>query len=310
MPERMVVALGGNALVRKGDQGTAPEQSERARAAMQAISPLLTSGIQMVITHGNGPTVGAILLRQQLAQGTVPPMPLDVCGAESQGGIGYFLERALREVTQLLQPQRPVATLLSMVEVAQDDAAFQHPTKPVGPWLSAEEAAALAPGLALVHEDDRGWRRVVPSPNPRRILNLDAIKALLDADALVITLGGGGVPVARDANQQLRGVEGVIDKDLSSSLLARELGASTLLILTDIDAVYQDFRGARRPLLRMHVAEAEHHLANGEFLTGSMAPKIEAAVAFLRAGGQRVLIGLPEMLSGLLSGTVGTTVLP
>jgi carbamate kinase len=311
MANRTVIALGGNALLRQGDRGTAEEQSARSLTAMQALLPLLTSNQQIVITHGNGPTVGNILIRQQAARSLVPPMPLDVCGAESQGNIGYRLERALRQVLQQHGFSRPVATLLSMVEVDPHDPAFAHPTKPIGPFLSASEAEALRRTAPVTQDGNRGFRRVAASPAPQRIFEIVAIEALLQAGVIVITLGGGGTPVVCDANHQLVGVEAVIDKDLSSSLLAREISASTLIILTDIDHVYVNFLSARQtPLRRMTAAEAEVHLRNGEFLPGSMAPKIAAGLAFLRGGGERVLIGLPEALPELVQSQAGTAIIP
>jgi carbamate kinase len=309
--ERIVVALGGNALLRKGDRGTAAEQAARSLAAMEAIVPLLTRDRQVVITHGNGPIVGNILIRQQLARHAVPPMPLDICGAESQGNIGYMLERALVQVLWRHGIQRPVATVLSLVEVDPQDPAFAHPTKPVGPFLSAAEARELGRSVPVIQDADRGFRRVVASPVPQRITESAAVDVLLAAGIVVITLGGGGVPVARDSEQHLIGVEAVIDKDLSSSLLARDIKASDLIILTDIDHVYLDFLSAQRqPVKRMTVAEAEEHGRRGEFLPGSMAPKVEAAIEFLRGGGQRVLIGLPEEVPQLLRGEAGTEIIP
>ncbi|HXG22249.1 MAG TPA: carbamate kinase [Methylomirabilota bacterium] len=309
MSERVVVALGGNALLRRGDRGTASEQAARSMEAMAMIAQLLTSDRQVVITHGNGPTVGQILVRHQLARQAVPPMPLDVCGAESQGGIGYFLERALVATLQQRGAPRPVATLLSLVEVDPQDPAFMHPTKPIGPFLSAAEAEAPAPATPVIRDADRGFRRVVASPAPQRILETQPITALLAAGVVVITLGGGGIPVIRDHEQHLVGVEAVVDKDLSSSLLAREINASNLIILTDIDRVYLNFLGAERHAIPcMTVQEAEEHWRSGEFLPGSMAPKIEAAIAFLRHGGQRVLIGLPEELPRMVQGAAGTVI--
>jgi carbamate kinase len=309
MPERLVVALGGNALIRQGDHGTAAEQAARSLEAMKAIVQVLTPDRQVVLTHGNGPTVGNILIRQQLARRTVPPMPLDMCGAESQGNIGYLLERALRQILWQQHMQRSVATLLSLVEVDPHDPAFIHPTKPIGPVLSSTEADELVRTAPVVRDSDRGFRRVVASPAPQHILATTAIEALLNTGTVVITLGGGGVPVAFNNTHRLIGLEAVIDKDLSSSLLAREIGASTLIILTDIDCVYLNFLGSQRqPVPTLTVAEAEKHLRNGEFLPGSMAPKIEAAIAFLCGGGQRVLIGLPEELPQLLQGHAGTEI--
>lgn len=309
--ERIVIALGGNALLRKGDRGTAAEQAERSLAAMSAIALLLVPERQVVITHGNGPVVGNILLRQQRARASVPPMPLDVCGAESQGSIGYMLERALRQV--LLQQGRPcsVATLFTLVEVDPQDPAFTHPTKPIGPFLSEEEARELGRSAAVARDADRGWRRVVASPAPQHILESTAINALLGAGIVVIALGGGGVPVICDAEQRLSGAEAVVDKDFSSSLLAREIAADSLAMLTDIDHVYLDFLSPQqRAIRRMTADEAWRHLQQGEFLPGSMAPKIEAGIDFLRGGGRRVLIGLPEELHLLLQGEAGTLMTP
>jgi carbamate kinase len=311
MSERIVVALGGNALIRQGDRGTIAEQVARSTAAMVAIAQIVTPERQLVITHGNGPTVGNILIRQQLARRVVPPMPLDVCGAESQGNLGYLLERALIQVLRQRGIQRPVATLLSMVEVDPRDPAFGKPSKPIGPFLSAAEAEELGRSVPVARDADRGFRRVVASPAPQRIFESPAVEALLAAGIIVITLGGGGVPVALDSEQRLTGVEAVIDKDLSASLLAREIGARSLVILTDIDYVYLDFLSPqRRAVRRMNVVEAVDHLQRGEFLPGSMAPKVEAGIEFLRGGGQRVLIGLPEEFPRLLAGTAGTEIIP
>jgi carbamate kinase len=310
-PERLVVALGGNALIRQGDQGTAAEQGARALAAMEAIVPLLTPARQVVLTHGNGPVVGNILIRHQHARAVIPPMPLDVCGAESQGNIGYLLERALVQVLRQRGINRPVATMLSLVEVDPEDPALRHPTKPIGPFLSEVEARELSHTVPVVRDGDRGLRRVVASPLPQRIIESPALDVLLNAGITVITLGGGGIPVAFDREQRLVGVEAVIDKDLSSSMLARAIGASSLIILTDIDHVYVNFLSPQRDAIRrMTIAEADEHLRRGEFLPGSMAPKIEAAITFLRDGGQRVLIGLPEALPRLLAGTAGTALIP
>lgn len=311
MSERIVVALGGNALLQSGDRGTEAEQAARGLTAMAAVAHLITPERQVVITHGNGPTVGNILIRHQLARHAVPPMPLDVCGAESQGNLGYLLERALVQVLRQQGSQRSVATLLSLVEVDPRDPAFLHPVKPIGPFLSEAEVRELSRSVPVMRDANRGFRRAVASPLPQRILETAAIETLLAAGIIVITLGGGGVPVVRDSEHCLAGVEAVIDKDLSSSLLAREIHATTLIILTDIDAAYLDFLSVqRRPLRRMRVGEAEEHWRRGEFLPGSMAPKIEAGVAFLHGGGRRVLIGLPEELPQLMRGAAGTEIVP
>ena len=311
MAERIVVALGGNALRRREDRGTYAELEQRALAAMAPLCELFDPQRQVAITYGNGPVVGDNLIRHQAARQAQPPMPLDWCGAESQGALGYLLQRALAQ-TLTRRGNRPrVATLLSMVEVDLSDEAFRHPTKPIGPFLTSAEARELEKSASIAEDAGRGLRRVVASPAPKRVLETDAVVGLLDAGFVVMTLGGGGVPVATNGNGFLVGVEAVIDKDLSSSLLAREIGATSLIILTDIDRVYLGYRSeTRRPIARMTVDEAEEYLRGREFLTGSMAPKIEAAIAFLRGGGRRVLIGLPEALPGMLVGKTGTEIVP
>lgn len=309
--ERIVVAFGGNALLRHGDRATYAELEARSRAAMETIAGLVTAERQVAITYGNGPIVGNALIRQQLASHALPPMPLDVCGAESQGSIGYLLERALVQAFSSKGIQRPVATLLSMVEVDPGDPAFAQPTKPVGPFLSEAEAQELSRSVPVTLEAGRGYRRVVASPTPERIFESSVVEELLSAGIIVITLGGGGVPVVVDREHGLIGVEAVIDKDLSSGLLAHEIGAIALIILTDIDCVYLNFLSKQRcPVKRMSAAEATEHLRRGEFLPGSMGPKIEAAVRFLQGGGKRVWIGLPEQLSGILQGEAGTELTP
>ena len=310
-PERIVIALGGNALLRQGDSGTAAEQTARSLAAMHALVPLITPERHVVITHGNGPIVGNILIRQQHTSQLVPAMPLDVCGAESQGNIGYVLERSLVQALHQQHIDRPVVTILCMVEVDPHDPAFAHPSKPIGPFLSPAEAQEIGRSVPVVHDADRGFRRVVASPLPQHIIERPAIETLLGAGLIVITLGGGGVPVVRKNVDELVGAEAVVDKDLSSSLLAREIQARSLIILTDIDHVYLNFLGQqRRAVRRIRVDEAEQHLQRGEFLAGSMAPKITAGIEFLRHGGQRVLIGLPEELPALLQGEAGTEIIP
>lgn len=309
--QRIVIALGGNALLRREDRGGYADLASRALAAMRPIADLVHERRRLVLTYGNGPVVGNNLIRQQLARRAQPAMPLDWCGAESQGSLGYLLHRTLAQLLTASGRKPRIADLLSIVEVDLADEAFRHPTKPIGPSLSAAEARELDKSVPVALDAAHGLRRVVPSPAPRRIFDTEAVVNLLDAGFTVITLGGGGVPVAWDGNGLLVGVEAVIDKDLSSSLLAREIAASELVILTDVDRVYLDYRSdARRPIARMTVKDAEKYLRRGEFLAGSMAPKIQAAVAFLRDGGRRVLIGLPEALSRPFEGKAGTEIVP
>jgi carbamate kinase len=304
-----VVALGGNALLRKGDAGTVYDQLRRAEEATGPLAQLVARGTTLVITHGNGPVVGNIFLRHEQCARAIPPMPLDVCGAESQGNIGYLISLALENALMRLGAAVPIATVLTRVVVAPDDSAFVQPTKPIGGFFSEEEARRSP--YPVARDADRGYRRVVASPRPQHIVELPAIRALLAAGVLPIAAGGGGVPVARRPDGTLVGLEAVIDKDLAASLLAHELSAALLVILTDIDRVYLDFlTSRRRPLLQLAVAEAVQHLGAGEFLPGSMGPKIEAAIDFLRGGGERVVICLPEQLEGALRGDAGTTILP
>lgn len=307
-PALAVVALGGNALLRQGDAGTVFDQLRRAQEAARPIVQLAAGGVPLVITHGNGPVVGNIFLRHEQSARRVPPMPLDVCGAESQGNIGYLLSLSLDNALQQAGIAATVATVLTRVVVAPDDPAFSHPTKPIGGFFTEEEARRCP--YPVAPDADRGYRRVVASPHPRHIVELPAIRALLAADMMPIAVGGGGIPVVRRPHGDLVGVEAVIDKDLASSLLARELGADTFVILTDIDRVYLDFLSpSRRPLTRVPAADAEQHLRRGEFLPGSMAPKIEAVIDFLRAGGRQAVICLPEHLQAALAGEAGTTII-
>ncbi len=304
-----VVALGGNALLRRGDAGTVYDQLRRAEEATRPIAALVARGMALAITHGNGPVVGNIFLRHEQCGRDIPPMPLDVCGAESQGNIGYLIGLALDNALAHVGVTAPVAAVMTRVVVSSDDAAFAQPTKPIGGFFTEEEARRSP--YPLAQDADRGYRRVVASPRPQHIVELPAIRALLAAGVIPIAVGGGGVPVARRPDGTLLGVEAVIDKDLAASLLARELGAESLIILTDIDRVYLDFlSSARRPLTHLVVRDAARHLAQGEFLPGSMGPKIEAAVEFLQGGGHRVIICLPEHLDAALNGEAGTTVVP
>jgi carbamate kinase len=301
----IVVALGGNALLRRGDAGTVQDQQRRAAEASAAIAALVVADSAIVITHGNGPVVGNIYLRHEHSARVVPPMTLDVCGAESQGNIGYLIANALHDTLAAAGASKTVVTVLTRVLVSAADEAFGHPTKPIGGFFDEEEAQHCP--YPVVRDSDRGYRRVVPSPRPLHILELQAVRALLDAGSIPIAAGGGGVPVVRREDGTLLGVEAVIDKDLAASLLGRELGADTLLILTDIDRVYADFlTPRRRPLPRLTVTEAERYLGEGHFLPGSMRPKIEAAIEFLRGGGRRVVVCLPEELGEALQGEAGT----
>ena len=286
----LVVALGGNALTRENERGTAAEQLANLRRALPEVAPLLEDH-RVVVTHGNGPQVGNELLRQERAADEAPPLPLWLAVAQTQAEIGALIAAELRGLVD-----RPVACVVTHVRVDEDDPAFGEPTKPIGPFYSQAQAEELERrrGWKIVADGGRGYRRVVPSPQPREIVELDPIRTLLDAGALAIACGGGGIPVvARDG--QLRGIDAVIDKDRASALLAAALGAERLVILTAEDAVYRGFGGdGRQPVPALRAAEAETLLA--ELPAGSMRPKVEAAVSFVRATGGEAFIASPAAL--------------
>jgi carbamate kinase len=296
-----VVALGGNALIRPGDRGTAAEQAARLREAAVSLKPLFEEP-RLVITHGNGPQVGNELRRQELAAEEVPPLPLYLAVAQTQAEIGALIEMELGPAAG-----RPVVCLLTHVVVAADDPAFDRPTKPIGPFYSSEQAGTLERerGWSLVEEHGRGWRRVVASPAPLEVVERAQIQALLEAGAVPVACGGGGIPVVRRGDR-LHGVDSVIDKDRASALLAIGLRAERLLILTDVDAVKRGFGAADEEELReLSVEEAEGLLP--ELAEGSMRPKVEAAVTVARAGGEAIITAL-DRVEDALAGTAGTRV--
>lgn len=297
-----VVALGGNALMRPGERGTAAEQRANLREVCEALRPLLGER-ELVITHGNGPQVGNELLRHERAADEAPPLPLYLAVAQTQAEIGALIESELAPVAE-----RPVACLLTHVVVADDDPAFASPTKPVGPFYDEARAKELERdrGWQVVHDAGRGWRRVVPSPEPLEVVELDAIRALLATKTIAIACGGGGIPVAR-RDGRLPGIDAVIDKDRASSLLARALGADRLVILTEVPAVYRGFgTGQQEELRSLSVDEAEALAA--ELEPGSMRPKVEASAAFVRATGHEALITSPAALGEALEGEAGTLI--
>jgi carbamate kinase len=308
--ERVVIALGGNALLRRGEEDSYQNMFASARGAAEKIADIAAAGWEVVVTHGNGPQVGRILLQQEAAVGYVHPMPLDVCGAESQGQIGYLLQVTIGDVFFERRMERPVATVLSLTRVRPDDPAFQDPTKPIGPFYEEEEAKKLAAERGYVMKPDAhgGWRRVVPSPDPYSIVEAPVIRRLVADGVIVIASGGGGVPVIDDG-PRLTPKEGVVDKDLAAAILARDVEAPTLLILTDVEHVQRGFGTVQaEPIERMTVIEARGLLGAGEFGEGSMGPKIEAAVRFVEAGGRRAVIGDLEHAPEALDGRTGTTI--
>jgi carbamate kinase len=309
----MVIALGGNSLIPAGRQGTIEEQIELTRATMVHVAELIKQGHPVVLTHGNGPVVGNIIIRNEMAKDEIPPMPIDVCGADSEGGIGYMIQQALQNELTGMGIDRVVFTIITQVVVNPDDPAFKQPTKPIGPFYSRDEAEVMVKekGWAVVEDSGRGYRRVVPSPRPLTIVESPAIERALQLGAIVIAVGGGGVPVVRDSRGWLKGVEAVIDKDRASSVLATQLKADVFIILTEVEKVALKYgQDDQRDLDVMTVAQAKQYLADGEFPPGSMGPKIEAAIEFLESGGKQVIITKPELLSVALEGKHCTAIVP
>ena len=308
----ILIAIGGNSLIRAGEKGTVAEQGANARRTAAAIVGLIRDGHRLVVTHGNGPQVGADLLRSEKAIDQVPGLPLDVCGAATQGEIGYLLVQALRSELSHAGLHVPVVSVVTQSVVAKDDPAMQHPTKPIGPFysrLDAEERRRTL-GWTIVEDAARGYRRVVPSPDPRNIVEQEVIRDLVDDGVLVVACGGGGIPVVEE-DGDLHGVEAVIDKDRASALLASELGVDLFAISTDADFVYLDYKKpAQQPIRKMSACEIEKHLRAGQFPPGNMGPKIESALRFLRAGGKEVIITSFEHLLDAVRGTAGTHIVP
>jgi len=311
-----VVAIGGNSLIKDKQHQSVEDQYEAAKETTHHIADMIEAGWDVVISHGNGPQVGFILQRSEIAHKVegLHEVPLDVCGADSQGAIGYMLQQNLQNVLRKRGIKKPVATVIAQTRVDLDDPAFQNPTKPIGGFMEEEEARRRASeqGWSIVEDAGRGYRRVVPSPIPKEVLELDPIKALIDAGVVVITIGGGGIPVAADEQGNVRGVAAVIDKDLGSSLLASNLNADMLLISTAVEKVALNFgRPDQKWVDRMSLSEARRYLAEGtHFAKGSMAPKIQAIIWFLEKGGKKALITNPENIGRALKGETGTWILP
>lgn len=311
MSERLVIALGGNALQSKNSAPTAEAQLEVVQQTAQQIAEISRRGYEMAIVHGNGPQVGRIVLASETAKDVVPPMPFDVCGAMSQGYIGYHIQQALKYALSTRGRNYPVVSLTTQVVVDRQDPAFQNPTKPIGGFCSQEEAKRLEQEKGYVMREDagRGWRRVVASPVPRRIVEIGAVKLLWD-HAIVITCGGGGIPVVENPDGTLEGVAAVIDKDLAAELLAEQVDADALLILTEVEKVAINFGKAnQQDLGHLSLAEAARYAEEGQFGVGSMLPKVEAAMRFVRANpGKRAIITSLDKCLDALEGKTGTVV--
>lgn len=306
------MALGGNALLRRGAEDTYEEMYRAARAAAERIADIAADGWEVVITHGNGPQVGRILMQQEAAAKQVQPMPLDVCGAESQGQIGYMLQVTIGDVFFERNMEKPVVTVLTLTRVRSNDPAFRKPTKFVGPYFTEGQARKLEEqrGWVVKADPHGGWRRVVPSPKPYSIVETPAIKQLVSAGTIVIAAGGGGVPVI-EKGPRLIGKEGVVDKDLAAAILADEVGAPVLLMLTDVPKIQRGY-GSLMPedIDRMTVEEAKALSKRGEFGAGSMGPKVEAAVRFLEQGGERAIVAELDAALDALRGVSGTEIVP
>ena len=314
MSKTVVVAIGGNSLIIDDAHQTVADQYCAAEQTCRHLAALLREpGLRLVVTHGNGPQVGFILRRSELASATLHPVPLDSCVADTQGALGYQLQRALRNEFRRAGMSQQAVTVVTQVLVEASDPAFRHPNKPIGSFMTREAAEAhrVQDGWDVAEDAGRGWRRLVSSPEPRAILEIDAVRCLVDAGFVVVAGGGGGIAVVEDHAGILTGASAVVDKDLASSLLARQLGAEMLVISTAVEQVCLDLgKPSQRPIARMTVAEAKRYIGEGHFKPGSMLPKVEAAVRFLEGGGRESLITDPAHLSAALSGRTGTKVVP
>jgi carbamate kinase len=307
----VVVALGGNAILRRGEKGTFEEQYRNVCETVQRMADLVQNGYKVVITHGNGPQVGATLLRHEAAKSIVPPFPLDVCGSETQGFIGYMIQQALRNELKKRGMDKYVITVVTRVIIDADDEAFRNPTKPVGPFYTEEEADKIRsqhPDFVVKEDAGRGYRRVVASPDPKIIAERFAIRALVDNGFVVVACGGGGIPIVEEGTQA-RGIEAVIDKDLAGQRLATLIDASVFVILTDIDGAYLNYGTAKQSLIKeATLQQLEQYMKEGHFKEGSMSPKISAAMRFVESGGKEAIIAELSKLAEAMQGKSGTHV--
>ncbi|MGL4323571.1 MAG: carbamate kinase [Beijerinckiaceae bacterium] len=311
IPKRVLVAIGGNATHPENISGTSEEQKKIADQTAHALLPLALLDNYLIITHGNGPVVGKILMRQALTRDRIPPMTLDICVAHSQGGIAYLLMQSLENALREADNARHVACLLTQVEVDPNDEAFKNPTKPIGPFFSEEQARAVAAELGWFMKEDsgRGWRHVVPSPKPKHICDISLIQVLARRGTVVIAGGGGGIPVVRGPKGVRKGIDAVIDKDQTSALMANVLDIDTMMILTAVPKVAINFGKPDQTFLdEVSLSEMKAWYAQGQFPPGSMGPKVDAAIRFLEGGGERVVIGALDDAMACLRGEAGTHV--
>jgi carbamate kinase len=313
MSKLAVVAIGGNSLIKDEAHKSVPDQFNAVRETATHIAEMIEQDWNVVVTHGNGPQVGFILLRSELSSRVLHPVPLDSCGADTQGAIGYMIQQALHNEFLRRGIARQCVTVVTQVLVERDDPALQNPSKPIGSFYTEEEARPKlkSEGWTMVEDAGRGWRRVVSSPLPEQIIERDAIDTLIKNGFIVAAVGGGGVPVIRDETGQLTGIEAVIDKDLASSLLASELHADLLLISTAVERVALNFKKpGQRDLERITLSEAKQYYKEGHFAKGSMGPKIQAVINYLERGGRAALITMPESIDRALAGQTGTWIVP
>ena len=309
----VVIAIGGNSLIKDDRHRSVLDQYNAVGETARHIVPIVSEGYRVVVTHGNGPQVGFILLRSDLARKVLHQVPLANCVADTQGAIGYQITQTLQNELYLKDIDKDVVAVVTQVVVDTDDPAFGHPDKPIGPFMTEDDAKdrASEDGWVVGEDAGRGWRRLVPAPAPREIVELNSIRALLDSGTLVVAVGGGGIPVIRRADGMLSGRDAVIDKDAATCMLASELGASVLIKSTSVDKVALNFGTPQQvDIDQMTVAECRRYLDQGHFAPGSMKPKIEAALAFLEQGGERVIITQPHHLEEALHGIYGTHIVP
>lgn len=309
---RVLIALGGNAMTAADGRARPEDQIAAVAVAVEPVADLVAAGVEVVLTHGNGPQVGNLLVKNELAAAVVPPVTLDWCGAQTQGTIGFILINALEKALADRAAERTVAAVVTRTRVDAADPAFDRPTKPIGRYLPADEATAMIDhGQYWEDRGDRGWRRVVASPEPLEILDAPAVTALIGAGAVVVAAGGGGVPVVRDPDGRVHGAQAVIDKDLAAALLGRTVEADVLVIATDVEHAMLGYGSpAARPVGRVDAATMRGYAAEGHFASGSMGPKVEAVCRFVERGGRRAVITSLEQIAAAVHGGTGTEVVP
>ncbi|GAB6189336.1 carbamate kinase [Marinitoga arctica] len=312
MKKLAVVAIGGNAMNRPGEKPTAENMFKNIRVTASYLADMIEMDYDIIITHGNGPQVGNLLLQQDIAKDTIPPFPMDVLGAMTQGYLGYMIVQELKNILNERNIKKDIATVVTQIVVDKNDPGFKNPTKPVGPFYSEEEAKKMMEEKGWIFKEDagRGWRRVVPSPIPLDAIEKNTIKDLVENDVIVVAGGGGGIPVIINENGEIKGVEAVIDKDRASALLAKELNADEFIILTAVEKVYLNFNKPNQKALdTITIEEAEKYIEEGHFAKGSMLPKIEACISFVKNSGKPALITDMEKLKEALEGKTGTKII-